>query len=175
MDREGRVRKAAGQARRSGEKGQAQLCPQEEGLSVLRRQGRLHRLQEGRSSYVLHPGTRQDSSAPHDGDLRAASALADRRDQAGAEYRAAAFRRRAVTSVVGKRLSPGFASAIWSCFEFNEIVKKQRTESCRSFFKKMSKSWEPRRIGGSSRRLCAQFSPAAQAGPGSHLRQHEAP
>jgi hypothetical protein len=43
--------------------------------------------------------------------LRAASALADRRDQAGAEYRAVAFRRRAVASL-GKRFSPGSALAI---------------------------------------------------------------
>ena len=79
-------------------RGQAQFRPQEEGLPLLRGQGRLHRLQEGRNSRALHSGARQDSSAAHDGHVRAAPALADRGDQARAEYRAAAVCRRAVNA-----------------------------------------------------------------------------
>ncbi len=42
--------RAAGQARRPGEARQAEFRPQKESLPLLRRQSRLHRLQEGRSS-----------------------------------------------------------------------------------------------------------------------------
>ncbi len=53
-----------------------------------------------KKSEILAPvpaGTRKDFAAPHDGNLRAAPALASCGDQAGAKYRAAAIRSRTVT------------------------------------------------------------------------------
>src|SRR5215472_16264448 len=92
---------------------QAEFCSQEEGVPLLRRQIRLHRLQEGGDSRTVPAGARQNPPAPHDWDVRAAPALAYRRDQARPEYRAAALRRRALAASARVVIPSGAARLRW--------------------------------------------------------------
>ena len=56
-------------------------------VPILRRQSRLHRLQRRAATRELHPGTRQDIASANIGDLRAPSADACNRNQAGSQRR----------------------------------------------------------------------------------------
>ena len=64
-------------------------------LPVLHRQGAGHRLQGPAGAQVLHHRAREDRPAPHQRQLRAASAQGAARGQAGAQHRAPALHRHA--------------------------------------------------------------------------------
>ena len=98
------IARATAKARRQGQEGrraQARLrAPQ--GLPLLRRQERRHRLQGPADAQVLHHRPRQDHPAPHQRQLRQAPAQGGARHQARAHDRAHAVHRHGEVEAMDK-------------------------------------------------------------------------
>src|SRR6266404_766323 len=72
-------RRRPGRSRRTAAR-EAAIFPQEEGLQVLRREDGFHRLQARGHFVAVRAGARENSASPDDRRVRAAPALAGRRD-----------------------------------------------------------------------------------------------